>query len=47
MYKKGSKDKVKFFNLGQANNFEKLLSRDLINRINNKFKNDLEKLNYE
>ena len=47
MYKKGSKDKVKFFNLGQANNYEKLLSRDLINRINNKFKNDLEKLNYE
>ena len=47
MFKKGTKDRIKFFNLGIANNFKLLLSKNLINKMNNKYANELKKFSYE
>tara|TARA_B000000460_G_C21165012_1_gene242829 strand:- start:62 stop:514 length:453 start_codon:yes stop_codon:yes gene_type:complete len=44
---KGSEKKIKFFNLGQENNYKKLLPTNLINEMNEYFKNELIKFNYE
>ena len=45
--KKGSDEKLTFFNLGKDNNYKKLLNNDLINKMNNLFQNELIKYNYE
>ena len=45
--KKGTKEKLKFFNLGKANNYQNILSKNLINQMNNEYKKELEKYNYE
>ena len=45
--KKGTKEKLKFFNLGKANNYQNILSKNLINKMNNEYKKELEKYNYE
>ena len=47
MLKKGTKDRIKFFNLGKANKYQILLSEDLINKMNKKYENELKKFNYE
>ena len=44
---KGSEKKIKFFNLGQENNYKKLLPADLINEMNKYFKKELIQFNYE
>ena len=45
--KKGTKEKLKFFNLGKANNYQNILSKNLINKMNKEYKKELEKYNYE
>ena len=45
--KKGTKEKLRFFNLGKANNYQNILSKNLINKMNNEYKKELEKYNYE
>ena len=45
--KKGSNEKLIFFNLGEDNNYKKLLSNDLIIKMNDLFQNELVKYNYE
>jgi hypothetical protein len=44
-----SKDgkKISFFNLGFKNKWQKLLSKDMINKVNNNLKKELLELNYE
>ena len=44
-----SKDgkKITFFNLGFKNKWQKLLSKDMINKFNNNLKKELSELNYE
>jgi len=39
--------KIKFFNLGKKNNFNSLLNKDLIDKINILFQEQLRKYNYE
>ena len=45
--KKNSKEKIKFFNLGEKNDYRKLLNEDLINKMNNIFQEELVKYKYE
>ena len=45
--KKGSNEKLTFFNLGKENNYKKLLNNNLINKMNDLFQNELVKFNYE
>lgn len=45
--KKGTNKKIKFFNLGQKNNYKNLLSQDLIIKMNEFYKEELIKFNYE
>tara|TARA_B100001250_G_C19750004_1_gene767250 strand:- start:154 stop:1002 length:849 start_codon:yes stop_codon:yes gene_type:complete len=47
MFKKGTKEKIKFFNLGQSNNYKKLLPENITNDMNEYFKKELIKFNYE
>ena len=47
MNKKGTNKKIKFFNLGQKNNYKNLLSQDLIIKMNEIYKEELIKFNYE
>ena len=47
MTKKNSKDKIKFFNLGIQNNYKNILGKDLINKMNNLFQEELIKYKYE
>ena len=47
MNKKGANKKIKFFNLGQKNNYKNLLSQDLIIKMNEFYKEELIKFNYE
>ena len=47
MNKKGTNKKIKFFNLGQKNNYKNLLSQDLIIKMNEFYKQELIKFNYE
>ena len=45
--KKGSKEKIKFFNMGKKNDYRKLLSNKLIKEMNIIYKDQLKKYNYE
>ena len=45
--KKGSDEKIKFFNLGKDNDYRKLLNENLINKMNNLFQEELVKYKYE
>ena len=45
--KKETNKKIKFFNLGQKNNYKNLLSQDLIIKMNELYKEELIKFNYE
>ncbi len=47
MNKKGTNKKIKFFNLGQKNNYKNLLSQDFIIKMNEFYKEELIKFNYE
>ena len=41
-----TKKKVKFFNLGKKNDWKKLLSHEIIKKINETFKSEMNELNY-
>jgi len=41
-----TKKKTKFFNLGEKNDWKKLLDNETIRKINNAFKNEMRELNY-
>ena len=41
-----TKKKVKFFYLGKKNNWKKLLNHEIVKKINNVFKNEMNELNY-
>ena len=45
--RKGSNEKIKFFNLGKDNDYRKLLNENLINKMNNLFQEELVKYKYE
>ena len=45
--KKGSDEKIKFFNLGKDNDYRKLLNENLISKMNNIFQEELVKFKYE
>jgi len=45
--RKGSNEKLSFFNLGKNNNYKKLLDPILLNKMNDLFQNELVKFNYE
>ena len=45
--KKGSNEKLIFFNLGKDNNYKELLNTNLINKMNDLFQSELVKYNYE
>ena len=45
--KKETNKKIKFFNLGQKNNYKNLLSQDFIIKMNEFYKEELIKFNYE
>jgi hypothetical protein len=45
--KKNKSDKVKFFNLGQENDYKKILNQNLIIEMNNLYKKEILKFNYE
>ena len=47
MIKNDNSGCVNFFNLGQKNNYKKLLDENLIKNLNKLYKNELEKFNYE
>ncbi len=47
VYSDKTKEKIKFFYLGPKNNWKERLSKELINQMNDYYKDDLEKLNYE
>ena len=47
VYSKHDKRKIKFFNQGPENNWKKNLSDELINKMNNFYKDDLKKFKYE
>ena len=47
MNKKGTNKKIKFFNLGQKNNYKNLLSQDVLIKMNEFYKEELIKFNYE
>lgn len=44
--KKNSSEKIKFFNLGNKNNYKNLLNKNLIDEINLFYKDELKKYNY-
>lgn len=44
--KKNSSEKIKFFNLGNKNNYKDLLNKNLIDEINLFYKDELKKYNY-
>ena len=44
---KKDNSKINFFKLGKDNNYKKLLNKDLINKMNFKFKDEIKKYNYE
>ena len=47
MEDKSNKQKLRFFNLGKDNNYNKLLQPKLIQEITNLYKSQIEKFNYE
>ena len=46
IFKRGSKEKIRFFNMGKKNDYRKLLSNELIEEMNNLYKEQLKKYNY-
>ena len=44
---KKDNSKINFFKLGKDNNYKKLLNKDLITKMNSKFKDEIKKYNYE
>jgi hypothetical protein len=44
---KKDNSKINFFKLGKDNNYKKLLNKDLITKMNLKFKDEIKKYNYE
>ena len=44
--KKGSSDKIKFFNLGNKNNYKNILGQEMINEMNLYYKEELKKYRY-
>jgi len=44
--KKGSSDKIKFFNLGNKNNYKNILGQKMINEMNLYYKEELKKYRY-
>jgi len=47
MNKKGTDEKIKFFYLGQKNNYKNLLSEELVQEMSEYYKEELIKFNYE
>ena len=47
VYSDKTKEKIKFFYLGPKNNWKERLSKSLIDKMNDYYKDDLKKLNYE
>jgi hypothetical protein len=47
MIGKKSNERLRFFNLGSKNNYNKLLDDNLINQMNNLYSKELQKYNYE
>ncbi len=47
VYSDKTKEKIKFFYLGPKNNWREKLSKNLIEKMNDYYKDDLRKLNYE
>ncbi len=47
MIKKGTNEKIKFFNLGTKNDYKKLLSNQLIDEMNHLYKEQLRKYDYD
>ena len=47
MIKNDNSGSVNFFNLGQKNEYKKLLDENLTKKLNRLYKNELEKFNYE
>ncbi|MDC1032744.1 sulfotransferase domain-containing protein [Candidatus Pelagibacter sp.] len=45
--KKGTQEKIKFFNLGSKNNFQELLNKELIEKMNILYQAQLQKYDYE
>ena len=45
--KKGTQEKIKFFNLGSKNNFQELLNKELIEKMNILYQDQLQKYDYE
>ena len=46
VYSNKSGKKINFFNLGFSNRWQKLLPMDIKDKVNEKFKKNLEELNY-
>jgi hypothetical protein len=44
---KKDNSRINFFKLGKDNDYKKLLNKDLITKMNLKFKNEIKKFNYE
>ena len=47
VFKKNTSERIKFFNLGKYNNYKNLLNINLINQMNELYKQKLLKFNYE
>ena len=46
MMDKKTKDKIKFFNLGNKNNYKNILDQNLVKKMNLIFEKQLKKYNY-
>ena len=46
MVKRGTNEKLKFFNLGKDNNYKNILEKKLINEMNNYYKKEIVKFNF-
>ncbi|MDC3035988.1 sulfotransferase domain-containing protein [Candidatus Pelagibacter sp.] len=46
VFKKGTKEKIKFFNMGKKNDFRKLLDKELVEEMNILYEEQLNKYNY-
>ena len=45
--KKGTNEKIKFFNLGIKNNYKNILDKNLLYQMNEIFKNEIKEYKYE
>ena len=44
--KKGTNEKIKFFNLGNKNNYKVILNKKLLSQMNEIFKNEIKEYRY-